>query len=526
MYDLHLGPLSFLCPLDTVSKTLGDSLENVGAALVAGERRARPLKLKLPVEGDPHDEPDPRAAGDRLQRQVSQLLDNRRWLSHGLYLYWEPGPDLLAGWLMLGGGELAEQEPGVSFGMYSLDLSDPFLAGKVGTHRRGRRLDLADRRGGLVPRDSRGLLYSGDFSTSAALDYPLVLPGSVRGHVYSSRANRARLAGPTRLMPDGVTRTLWEASAAIDGEVITYVPDPTKTDPDPRRAPLVVDDVGSVKAWDMNLGAGGGFTGDPIAATSAADYSPDVAYGWERLLGSPERVDRYLALENGSIRLRWLGGGLGAEGAADAGGLIFECWDEAWPGGGRYVPEGRFINGDLGAGNANWEVTIAELTPERGVLEVRSGDRAMRVILQRGWASVRIESYLDRDDASAIVVLDYSPAKSTGGLTVGTGASGPPYFLDNVTVNRAAPRVSPATVLSAPATDGYSFFGGSGWFPSPCVRWFQGATNLGAGEPNAVVAQFGGNFRAGTVEAARNAVAPLAALSLVDCRSVPVLVSR
>ncbi|MCK9251049.1 MAG: hypothetical protein M0P31_18970, partial [Solirubrobacteraceae bacterium] len=82
-YPVRLGPLRFRSFAGDMTEALGDTLTNVGAALVPGERRPRPQRLVLPVTGNR--EPDPREAGLRLRRQVRQLLENAAWKQQGLY---------------------------------------------------------------------------------------------------------------------------------------------------------------------------------------------------------------------------------------------------------------------------------------------------------------------------------------------------------------------------------------------------------------------------------------------------------
>jgi hypothetical protein len=380
-YTVRLGPLAFVTPADTVSETIGDGLEAVGGALVAAQRRPRPLKLKLPVRGDRR-QLNWDDAGRVLRRQVRALIDNAPWRLQAFYFVWDADPDL-DGWLLLGGAEMSEADPGVSFGEFDLDLSDVYIVGRPGTHRPGRRASIADRRGGLVPRDSRRLLYSTDFATQALPTEPLVVPGDVVALVASgNRPVASTTAGPLR----GVRR-LWRSCAASDGEIVSYLPDEVIL-PD-RTAYLDLDDLGAVRAWDLSAAdpyppAPGDYSGD-------RDTRPDAYWGWQRVVGDVLTANAPLAVDNGACRLIWLGSG-------PTQGLAVEWWDDTL---GHYRREGRLLHA---AGVR--EQRIVELTPERAVVEWRAGQYAMRAILQRGWWGPRIESY---DDGGGTARLEWAP---------------------------------------------------------------------------------------------------------------------
>lgn len=385
-YDIRLGPLRFVTPADTVGETIGDGLEAVGAALVAAERRPRPLKLKLPVRGD-HLAPESVEAGQRLRRQVRQLIDNARWRMSGLYFVWDADPDL-DGWLLIGGAELSETDPGVSFGEYEMELSDVYIVGRPGTHRPGRRASIGDRRGGLVSRDSRRLLYSTDFSAQALPTEPLIVPGDVVDLVASgNRPIGTTVAGPLRS-----SRRLWRACSASDAEIISYLPDEAVLLGRDRY--LELDELGSVRVWDLS--GADPYPPSPGQYTTERDTSPDLYWGWERLLGDVLSADRPLAIDNGAVRLIWLG-------AAANEGLAVEYWDDTL---GHYRRDGRVLHA-LGVR----EQRVVEATPERAVIEWRAGQYGMRAILQRGWWGPRLESF---DDGGGTARLEYAP--SSGAL--------------------------------------------------------------------------------------------------------------
>lgn len=380
-YDVRLGPLAFVTPADTVSETIGDGLEAVGAGLVAGERRPRPLKLKLPVRGY-HLDIDASESGRRLRRQVRQLLDNPRWRLQGFYFTWAADEDL-DGWLLVGGAELGETDPGISFGEFELDLADVYVRGRPGTHRPGRRAAIADRRSGLVSRDTRWLLYSTDFAAQALPTEPLVLPGDIVDLVATGNQPVSSVtAGPLR-----GARRLWRTCAASDAEIVTYRPDESVLSD--RSKYIDLDSLGSVRVWDLSAAVE--YPPLPASYSTERDTSPDIYRGWERVLGDVLTPDRPLAIDNGACRVIWLG-------AAANQGLAVEHWDEAL---GHYRRAGRVLH----SLNVR-EQQVVEVTPERAVVEWRAGRYALRAILQRGWWGPRLESY---DDGGSTARLEYAP---------------------------------------------------------------------------------------------------------------------
>lgn len=393
-YDLRLGPLWFLWPADAVSESLGDGLDAIGAVLTAAERKPRPLKLKLPVRASSRDAAQTQI-GLRMRRQTRQLLDNARWRMGGLYLSFGADPDL-DGWVLVGGGDLEETDPGLSFGDFTLDLTDLYLVARPGTHKPARRLELADRRGGLVPRDTRGLIYSTDFDDHNLPAAPLVVPGDILGALGAQNRSPASItAGPSI---DG--RVLWRAVAADPGEVVSFLPDDA-TLPDRRRRYIDLDDPGSVRVWTLD---------------GAAEYPPVVAHystercldptldGWERAYGDVLAPTTRFAVDNGVCRIVWLGSGTDQ-------GLAVEFWDDTTA---TYRRAGRVL-----AGLSVREARIIEVTGERAVVEWRGGARALRAIMQRGWLGPRLEGFDDDgggarleialDDAVIVVDQPRSP---------------------------------------------------------------------------------------------------------------------
>jgi hypothetical protein len=389
MADVRLGPLSFIAPSAPVGEAVGDGLDVVGAALTASERRPRPLKLTLPVRGD-DGESEPRNAGLLLRRNVRELFDNARWRLQGFYFTWSVDPDLDC-WLLIGSAELTETDPGITFGEYDFQLSDVYIAGRPGTHRPGRRASIGDRRTGLVPRDTRRLLYSTDFSTQEIPLEPLILPGDIASIVRSSGVAETQ-TGEIR-----GSRLLFKTAKAADGEVYHYVPDPAVLSD--RFRYLSLDEAGAVRVWDLSQAT----TYPPVTGgyEEAKDADP-TQYGWKPVYGSLLSADRPLAVDNGMCRLIWLG----------AGGVAVEYWNNEEK---HYNRIGTVLN--IPAVKVT-EQAVIELTPERAVLEWRAGRWSMRAVLQRGWRGPRLESY---DDAGGIVKLGYVPTGS-GTATATTGS--------------------------------------------------------------------------------------------------------
>ena len=472
-YDLQIGPLRFTCPLDPLGESLGDGLEAVGAALVPAERRPRPLRLKVPVRAY-HRELDPTAVGLRLRRQTRQMLENPRWRMGGLFAYWSPDPDL-DGWLLIGGGELSETDPGISFGDFELELSDVYMVGRPGTHKPARRLDIADRRGGQVPRDTRGFLYSTDFNTQALPTEPLAIPGDV---VYPLGANNRVPASITAGAQKG-TRRLWRTVVASNGEAVSYAPD-TVLVPSGRRAYQDVEDVGSVRCWDLSTAA----VYPPVTGGYARirDDAPDAYYGWERVFGDVLTADKPLALDNGVCRVVWLG-------PQATQGLALEYHDAS-------IDAMRRAGTLLHAVGVN-EIFVVELTPERGVLEFRASAWAMRVILQRGWWGPRVESYADTGGTAAIEYGGFGWGPDIGS---GVGVASPTW------VRSLQGTGSLLYAAIGRATDAWS----STTQVVPSGRRQSGTRT--------VVAQLG--FAAGLTSQ------QVASLSLADARPSPVLVAR
>jgi hypothetical protein len=467
-YDVRVGPLSFIAPVDNVGESVGDGLDVVGASLAAAERKPRPLKLKLPVRG--YDlEAEPREAGLRLRRQLRQMMDNARFRLQGIYLTWSIDPDLDC-WLMIGGAELSETDPGVGFGEFVLELSEVYIVGRPGTHRPGRRIAVADRRTGLVPRDTRGRLYSTDFAIVGGTP-SAYLPGDATDFVSSVPGGLSTLQSAAR----GGRHLYSYMNAEHDGEVVTYRPAAVLTG---RTNYLDLDDFGSVRVWDQSRA-----TTYPLLAseyTVAGDEDPQANYGWEQVLGDVLTPDKPLAMDNGECRVVWLG-------AAAAQGLAVEHWDTTAK---KFVRDGRVLHSLNVA-----EQRVVECTPERAVLEWRAGTAILRAILQRGWTGPRIEAY---NDAGGNARLEFSPEVGTGSVT---NAAGTPTWLKQI----------------KRATSGKIYY------------WAQGSADETTGVSPTIISGGGATFQRSGVIVAQLGWAGTESIqfaALWDVRSIPILVGR
>jgi hypothetical protein len=475
-YDVRLGPLAFVTLADTLGRTLGESSENVGATITPTERRPKPLSLKLPVRGATRDV-DPRVAGLRLRRQVEQLLSNQRWLASGLFFHWAPDAELDA-WVDVRGGSLEEADQSIVAGEWTLTLESAYVVGAPGRQRLGRRLELADRRSGLVPLDTRAMLYSADHAAQALPARPLITPGDVAGVLLT----RNRPPSSSALGPQRGIRRLWRELGAQDGDVASFLPDSGVLTAD--RAYLDLEEPGAVRVWDTSSSSVN--IADPASWSPERDTTPELI-GWERVYGQPRLEAAPLAVDNGVSRLVWLGPAAGQ-------GLALEFWDDAV---GHFTRLGR-VNAAVDVR----EVNVVELTQERAVLEWRGGSRALRAVLQRGWYGPRLEGY--NDDPAGDAVLEYVPDAGAPAIAASSVA-----WVDELTAGAQ-------TVLWAKGTDAdvrSTFAGGGVTLNGDGVAYA-----APAGQPGAVVAQLGTPAGPSDVE--------LASVAIADVRVVPVLITR
>lgn len=465
-YDLRLGPLWFLWPADTVTESLGDGLEAIGAALTPAERRPRPLQLKLPVRASSRDTGQTEI-GLRMRRQTRQLLDNARWRMSGLFLSFGADRDL-DGWVLLGGGDLQETDPGLTFGDFGLELTDVFMVARPGTHKPARRLELADRRTGLVPRDTRGLIYSTDFNDVDLPTQPLFVPGDAITPLGARNRTVTTTAGPS---VDG--RRLWRSCAAESGEVVSFLPDDVIIS-DPRRRYVDLDDPGSVRVWTLDTA--GEYPPVPAHYTGERDQDPTL-YGWERAYGDVLAPTTRFAVDNGACRIVWLG-------ADPDEGLAIEFWDTTT---GRYARTTQVL-----AGLSVREGRVLEVTAERAVLEWRGGARALRAILQRGWSGPRLEAF-DDDGGPARLEFATTGSRTVSGETPAWVRRVDHFYADFLVASgTAADTIDTAPVYSA----------------ADAVCWQR---------DRALALQVGSGVTASE---------DLAALSLCDAQAIPTVVAR
>lgn len=382
-YGLRLGPLRFVTAISDVAETLGDQLEQVGASVIPGDRRPRPFNLEIPVRAA-SSEADPYAKGMQLRRQVRQLMENTAWRMQGLPFSWDIDPDLDC-WLLIGGGDLTEIDDGLTFGEFKLSLTDCYIAGRPGTHLEGRRLDLGDRRSGLVPRDSWGRSYFTDFSGIGQSTYQLALPyGATYGYGTPQGGKWAQNISP--------------------GGILSF-----------DRDPEISDSRGDCRVWSTS-------DGFPGVTTDPGDLDPDLHYGWERVLGQRIEVSSSLIVDNGLCRIAFLGDSA-AEGFAIQGVGV---------GTGYNGPQMR-VTGSFPITGTSWHAdcwTVIELTLERVIVELsgfggESGRdpadnrTAVRLILQRGWPGPRMEQrQIGSDSLSWSVRTPGATAAASGTASV------------------------------------------------------------------------------------------------------------
>lgn len=357
---MQIGPLTFPAVLDDVSEPLGDGFEQAGAVVVAAERRARSLNLKLAVRAADDETGDAREAGMRLRRQLRQLAENTEWRKYPMPITWDIDPDMDA-WVILDTGDLAEAQAGLTFGEFVADLNT-YLVGRPGTHRIGRRLDLADRRDGTIARDTFGTIYSTDFASAGIPSRPLILPGDITGLLGS-----AGIPDSSVLFEDENGRALARNADVDDGDVVSYVADASIGDE--HGLYVVLDEPGSVKVWDTQTAGAG-------AGSVESDSTLAALHGWERVYGPTLTPTRPLAVGNDMCRVMLLANGR-VEYSRRAG-------DWGTP------PFAYSSVSTLDVGSIT-ETSVIECTPERVVIEFRTEAQRARVILQRGWCGPRVE---------------------------------------------------------------------------------------------------------------------------------------
>jgi hypothetical protein len=488
-YAVRLGPLRFVTTLEDITEPLGGTtLDTIGEAVAAGERKARPFKLSLPVRGSRRDS-DKVAAGQRLRRQIRQLFNG------DLVPWWfdfEIDPEL-ACWLIIGGAELSEVEGGATYAEWRLELTDCYVHGRPGTHRPARRMTIADRRLITVARDSRGTLFSTDFSGQAQLAKNSHLPGDVEQVTGAAGTASSTTAGDTvAVAPAGgdiAGRRLWRTVDSIHGEVEMFDPTTYTSDFEDRYA--LLDDAGAVRVWDISNGIPGAFT-------SAGDVTPDGedGYLWERVYGDLLDPSTPLAIDNGTCRLVMLG---------DIAGVALERWNPTLLTQGGYDRAGRVWHRNLSAGSTR--TRILELTTERVVISLRQGNQELRLILQRGWKGPRVECYTDSASAGTGAVLEYVANGS-----IATNAQlGSPTWVREITITGQTYR----RALLAPAQTSDTI--------DTTIAYLSGS-GCRVINASAVLQRVAVQIALGPV--ADVSGADVASLSLVDAQAMPTIVER
>lgn len=368
-YELQLGRLKLPTVLENLAESLGDGLEVVGAQVLAGEPRARPFPVKLPVHAAPDDPLDQRVVGDRLRRQVRSLLENAPARLSGLPFRFAPDPELDCV-LLIGGGDLAYSDDGaVTYGDYVLSLTDVYKVGGARTHRRVLRAQVSDRRLSTTPRDLLRTRFSTDFAAQSVLPI-LHLPPAVTDIAANLKpiqtVQLTGQGGGARLVETGVQDAL-AVSFEESTESVAGVQDV-----------LILDRRSSPSP----------------TLTIAGDADPQGVYGWEEVYGPdyPLTSGDVPTLQNGFCRTRWIP----AQSA-----LAIDSFDTATS---LFVEQGRITiwhNGNdfqFGAAQLAIRPAVVEWTPERGVIRLtfssNNQDRCeVYVTLQRGWGGPRVEAY-------------------------------------------------------------------------------------------------------------------------------------
>lgn len=400
-YSVQLGPLRFVTVLDDLTEMLGGSLEAVGAAVAATERKPRPFKLSLPVHGGlAHD--NKILEGQVLRRQVRQLLDNRQWPLLYFVPEWDPE---MACWLMVGGGELSDAQGGIIFAEWKLELADCYMVGRPGTHRPARRVEVYDRRTGLVPRDSKGTLFSTDFSSQVLPSQQAMLPGDITQIVGAGGALSAATAGDQLPgLPAGgayAGRRLWRSADSVHGEAESYVPVGDFAS---------VDEPGSVRVWN---------TSHAIESEAGTIGEIDPTYfGWERVYGDLLDPTDLLAIDNGVCRLLM----------QPSDRVSIERWNPSVGLQGGYDRAGSVWHRNMTAGST--QITVVEITSERAIIALRQANHELRLILQRGWRGPRVEAYTDTVSAGTGAIIEYS----ANGTVASNAMLGAPNWVREITV--------------------------------------------------------------------------------------------
>lgn len=359
--DVTLGPLKFATLREAVAEQLGDTLDTVGPVVRPGERRARPMRLVLPVHGEDggllgYEE------GQLLRSQVRALVENTAARLQGLYFAWAQDPDL-DGWMIVSTAELEEDSPGsgATFADWKLTI-EGYRVATTRTHREARRLEAFDRRLATTPIDTLGKLFGGAFPTSApqtALHWPITgHTDGIGGGVFIDRENGYRYL---KEMPHG--------------GLYSFERDPSIPD---LYAVQVVDRAGQ----------------------------PDLPFAWFEILGPDQSstLTDMPSLRNGLVTVRW---------ATDRNVLVVDNSAGA---------EQFRLAFIVGGSSSLFRSRMVEATSERAVVHLRMANSAggmfdAFITLQRGWFGPRVELYGD----GAVRVVPFNAGNISWVRSAGSG---------------------------------------------------------------------------------------------------------
>lgn len=377
IYDLQLGRVQLPTLLDALKESIGEQLDAVGAAVVAGERRAKGLPLSVPVRATGS---DPRAIGDRMRRQLRALLKNPAARLGALYLRFGADPEM-SGWLLIGDGDLEYAAGGVSFADYKLTIPSAYPVARQRSHLQARRIEIQDRRLATTPRDVKGLIYENTWSENTAV--PVVyLPGAAGYQRDGLPLTGLPVAAAAALMSAGAPNLL---QGLADGDIVAMTGPPSET-------VLQQAELGDVIVLDR---AGQVAT----AASAARDLTPQDSYGWEELYG-PDQPISYpagapdIVVQNGVCRVTLTP----ATGAINVERLTSSGFAPACT----VTP----MRGATSTALKIRDASIVEWTPDSAVVKLvqdntqvsglsESPVRAETFItLRRGWDAPRVETYL------------------------------------------------------------------------------------------------------------------------------------
>lgn len=409
-YDLRLGRIRLPTLLDSLKETVGDQLETVGPSVVAGERRARPANLTVPVHATGS---DGKAVADRMRRQLRALLDNPAARLGALHLAFTPDPEL-SGWLLIGAGDLEYDAGGVTVGDYKLTLADAYVVARERSHLQARRIEVADRRLATTPRDVKGVIYEGTWSAVSAS--PVCwLPGAAGYHVRGLPWPGTVALTLETLAGAGAPRLL---AGVADGDIVAMagLPDDEQ---------LQLAELGDVVILDRQ--------GVPATGVTAArDLTPQASYGWEELYGpnQPVSAPGDVVVQNGVCRVTL---------ASSNGVIVVERMTS--PGGFTAACTIQPLNDSSTTSLQLRDAALVEWTPDSAVLRVtldnsQAGlsESAARcetfITLRRGWEGPRVECYLRQAGGGARCRLRVLPAV-TGAGTVQFSDTSPAAITDD-----------------------------------------------------------------------------------------------